>query len=189
MTRSTSWTPRLGGSSTPTDAKVIREGYGQLPAWFCRLPGQPPNRNVRSVFASAGLLACLAPLFGASRGRPVSKHLRRPALAVLETRSRTPYHYDLFAGDVGHTLILGATGAGKSFTLNFLLVSALQYNPRVLILDLGGSYRWLTSFLGGSYLELSPSDSGSTGFQAPAFLPSARPSAPINSWPAGLRAC
>jgi len=151
------------------DAKVIREGYGQLPAWFCRLPGQPPSRNVRSVFASAGLLACLAPVFGASRGRPTSKHLRRPALAVLETRSRSPYHYDLFAGDVGHTLILGATGAGKSFTLNFLLVSALQYNPRVLILDLGGSYRWLTSFLGGSYLELSPSDSTSATFKLRPF--------------------
>ncbi|MDE2755705.1 MAG: DUF87 domain-containing protein, partial [Acidobacteriota bacterium] len=151
------------------DAKVIREGYGQLPAWFCRLPGQPPSRNVRSVFASAGLCACLAPLFGASTGRPTSKHLGRPALAVLETRNKTPYHYDLFAGDVGHTLILGATGAGKSFTLNFLLVSALQYDPRVLILDLGGSYRWLTSFLGGSYLELSPSEEGSATFKLRPF--------------------
>ena len=45
------------------------------------------------------------------------------------------YHYDLFAGDVGHTLILGATGSGKSFALNFLLVGALKYGPRVLILD------------------------------------------------------
>ena len=26
------------------DAKVIREGYGQLPAWFCRLPAQPRKR-------------------------------------------------------------------------------------------------------------------------------------------------
>ena len=146
------------------DAKVIREAYGQLPAWFCRLPGQPPGRNVRSVFASAGLCACLAPIFGSSGGRPISKHLGRPALAVLETRSKTPYHYDLFAGDVGHTLILGATGAGKSFALNFLLVSALRYKPRVLILDLGGSYRWLTSFLGGSYLELAPPESGRRGF-------------------------
>ena len=58
----------------------------------------------------------------------------------------------------GHTLILGATGAGKSFTLNFLLVQALQDRPRVLILDLGGSYRSLTRFLGGGYLELSPDD-------------------------------
>ena len=57
---------------------------------------------------------------------------------------------------MGHTLVLGATGSGKSFTLNFLLVEALRYDPRVLILDLGGSYRWLTRFLGGRYLDLSP---------------------------------
>ena len=89
--------------------------------------------------------------------------MRRPALAVLETQWRTPYHYDLFQGDVGHTLVLGATGAGKSFALNFLLVEALQYDPRVLILDLGGSYRWLTSFLGGGYMELSPEESSGEG--------------------------
>ena len=45
--------------------------------------------------------------------------------------------------------------------MNFLLVQALQYRPRVLILDLGGSYRWLTRFLGGGYLELSPDDGAS----------------------------
>ena len=75
-----------------------------------------------------------------------------------------------FTATVGHTLILGATGSGKSFTLNFLLVQALQYDPRVLILDLGGSYRWLTRFLGGGYLELSPDDdSGEGGFRLRPF--------------------
>ena len=140
------------------DAKVIREGYGQLPAWFSRLPAQPRGRQVRRVFVSAGVAACLAPLFGPPTGRPESPHLKREALAVLETPWRTAYHYDLFSGDVGHTLMLGATGSGKSFTLNFLLVEALRYDPRVLILDLGGSYRWLTRFLGGRYLELSPGE-------------------------------
>ena len=144
------------------DAKVIREGYGQLPAWFSRLPAQPRRRQVRSVFMSAGAAACLAPIFGPPVGTPTSGHLQQRALAILETQWRTPYHYDLFQRDVGHTLVLGATGAGKSFTLNFLLVQALQYDPRVLILDLGGSYRWLTRFLGGAYLELSP-DGGPDG--------------------------
>ena len=143
------------------DAKVIREGYGQLPAWFSRMPAQPRRRQVRSVFVSAGLAAALAPVFGPPAGSPQSGHLRQPALAILETQWRTPYHYDLFDGDVGHTLVLGATGAGKSFALNFLLVQALQYDPRVLILDLGGSYRWLTQFLDGGYMELSPGSSGS----------------------------
>ena len=143
------------------DAKVIREGYGQLPAWFSRMPAQPRRRQVRSVFVSAGLAAALAPVFGPPVGTPKSGHLSQPALAILESKWRTPYHYDLFDGDVGHTLVLGATGAGKSFALNFLLVQALQYDPRVLILDLGGSYRWLTQFLGGGYMELSPGSSGS----------------------------
>ena len=152
------------------DAKVIREGYGQLPAFFSRMPAQPRARQVRSVFMSAGAAACLAPIFGPPRGTPMRGHLGQPALAILETQWKTPYHYDLFAGDVGHTLVLGATGAGKSFTLNFLLVQALQYDPRVLILDLGGSYRWLTRFLDGGYMELSPDGgAGADGFRLRPF--------------------
>ena len=153
------------------DAKVIREAYGQLPAWFSRLPAQPRGRQVRRVFVSAGVAACLAPLYGPPGGTPESSHLGREALAVLETPWRTAYHYDLFCGDVGHTLVLGATGSGKSFTLNFLLVEALRYDPRVLILDLGGSYRWLTRFLGGRYLELAPGEAEPTLRLQPFALP------------------
>ena len=171
---------------TSHDAKVIREGYGQLPAWFSRMPAQPRRRQVRSVFVSAGLAATMAPIFGPPVGTPRSGHLRAPALAILETQWRTPYYYDLFKGDVGHTLVLGATGAGKSFALNFLLVQALQYDPRVLILDLGGSYRWLTQFLGGGYMELSRKATREAGF---ACVPSRsrRGSGPSGSLPGGSR--
>ena len=154
---------------TSHDAKVIREGYGQLPAWFSRMPAQPRRRQCRSVFVSAGAVASMAPIFGPPVGTPRSGHLKKAALAVLETQWRTPYYYDLFKGDVGHTLVLGATGAGKSFALNFLLVQALQYDPRILILDLGGSYRWLTQFLGGGYMELSPEGDTGGGFRLRPF--------------------
>ena len=154
---------------TSHDAKVIREGYGQLPAWFSRMPAQPRRRQCRGVFLSAGAVASMAPIFGPPVGTPRSGHLKKAALAILETQWRTPYYYDLFKGDVGHTLVLGATGAGKSFALNFLLVQALQYDPRILILDLGGSYRWLTQFLGGGYMELSPEGEGGGGFRLRPF--------------------
>ena len=154
---------------TSHDAKVIREGYGQLPAWFSRMPAQPRRRQCRSVFVSAGAVASMAPIFGPPVGTPRSGHLKKAALAILETQWRTPYYYDLFKGDVGHTLVLGATGAGKSFALNFLLVQALQYDPRILILDLGGSYRWLTQFLGGGYMELSPESEAGGGFRLRPF--------------------
>ena len=68
------------------DAKVIREGYGQLPAWFSRLPAQPRGRQVRKVFVSAGVAACLAPLFGPPRGTP----LRAVTSAASRSRSWRP---------------------------------------------------------------------------------------------------
>jgi len=153
------WGAEIGRVFSGVDSKVIRESYGQLAVWFGRLPGQPKSRQPREVFVSAGLTAAMAPLFGPPRGERWSKHLDKPALTVFETPAGTPYHFDLFGGrDVGHTLMLGSTGSGKSFTLNYLLIQAMQYDPRVLILDLGGSYRALTQFVGGSYLEVVPEE-------------------------------
>ena len=152
------------------DAKAIREGYGQLPAWFCRLPAQPRKRQVRSVFVSAGVAACLAPIYGPPSGDPRSRHLGRAALAILETQWHTPFYYDLFHGDVGHTLVLGATGAGKSFTLNFCSSKPCSTTRGCSSWTSGGSYRWLTRFLGGGYLELSPDDAdGAGGFRLRPF--------------------
>ena len=78
------------------DAKAIREGYGQLPAWFCRLPAQPRKRQVRSVFVSAGAAACLAPIYGPPTGEPRSRPTRsgpgpaRNAPADTAARIRCP---------------------------------------------------------------------------------------------------
>ena len=159
------------------DAKLIREGYGQLAAFFARLPGQERSRQLRNLVVSGGVAAALAPLCGAARGAPRSGHLDDDCLCVLETAEATPYFFDLFGGgggDVGHTLVLGQTGSGKSFLLNFLLVSALQYGPKVSILDLGGSYRPLTELLGGSYLQLSPDPSAPTRLRPFALPPGER---------------
>ena len=153
------WGAEVSRVFSGVDSKAIRETYGQLAVWFGRLPGQPKSRQPREVFVSAGLAAAMAPLFGPPRGENWCRHLDKPAMTVFETPAGTPYHYDLFGGrDVGHTLMLGSTGSGKSFTLNYLLIQAMQYGPRVLILDLGGSYRALTQFVGGSYLEVVPEE-------------------------------
>ena len=140
---------------TQADGKAVKERFGQTAIWFGRFPGQRVQPLARPILVSSGQAAALAPLFGGARGHARCAHLDKPPLTQFETRWGTPYGYDLFGGgDVGHTLVLGATGSGKSFLLNFLLQQALQYKPRVMILDLGGSYRWITKFLGGSYLSM-----------------------------------
>ncbi len=147
------------------DAKILREGFGQLASWFARQPGAPRGSQPRLLTVSAGVAAALAPLCGPAAGSPESRHLGEECLCVLETREGTPWCYDLFAGgggDIGHTLVLGQSGAGKSFLLNFLLVSALKYGPKIFVLDLGGSYGPLTRLMGGGYLQLSPDPAAPT---------------------------
>lgn len=148
---------RLSRIFAQMDGKLIRESFGQAAVYFERWPGRRTRNMTRPLIISSGAAASMAPVFGPAQGQAFCRHLDAPPLAVFETRYGTRYFYDLFGGsDVGHTLLVGRTGSGKSFTVNFLLLQAQQYRPRVLILDLGGSYRSLTAFLKGRYLALDP---------------------------------
>ena len=133
----------------------------------CSTPGSaivPGNgaHNLRRLALLETNLADLSFLFTLDHGEPVSPHLRREALAVFETPHRTPYAFNLHVQDVGHTLVLGATGSGKSFLLNFLITHAQKYAPQTVVLDVGHSYRKLATLLGGSYLEVGLRQHGVT---------------------------
>ena len=55
---------------------------------------------------------------------------------------------------MAHTLILGRTGVGKSFLINFLITNLQKYAPHTFIFDLGGSFESLTQLFGGSYVRV-----------------------------------
>ena len=93
-------------------------------------------------------------LFTLHCGEPQNHHLRQEYLAVLETNHHTPYFLNLHHRDVAHTMILGRTGAGKSFLLNFLITNLQKYDPWTFIFDLGGSFESLTQLFGGSYVKI-----------------------------------
>ena len=61
-------------------------------------------------------------------------------LFYAATSGTTPFRCNLHVGDVGHTLILGPTGAGKSVLLSHIANSALRYkDAQVYIFDKGSA--------------------------------------------------
>ena len=151
--------PELLRIASAADARFHRETYNGLNSWFAMAPGNH-RRQIRSSYLSAAVVADLAPLWALSEGSGRDDHLGDEHLAVFETSRRTPFYYSAHAGDIAHALVVGATGSGKSFLLNFLLAHARKYEPRVYILDLGGSYRNLTELVGGAYVDLGQGSPG-----------------------------
>jgi type IV secretion/conjugal transfer VirB4 family ATPase len=135
------------------DATLVVETYNALNAWLATIPGNSAY-NLRRLWLSGSNYSDLSCLFNLDTGQPENPHLGREYLAVFETEHHTPYLFNLHVDDVGHTLILGSTGAGKSFLCAFLLASAQRYDPITTVFEIGGSYRALTRWCNGGYLRI-----------------------------------
>jgi len=135
------------------DAQLYEEKYNLLNSFLATVPGNYVF-NLRTVFLLNSNYADYSFLFTLHCGEHQNRHLHQEYLAVLETNHHTPYFLNLHHRDVAHTMILGRTGAGKSFLLNFLITNLQKYEPRTFIFDLGGSFESLTQLFGGSYVKI-----------------------------------
>lgn len=141
------------------DAQLYEEKYNLLNAFLAAIPGNHVF-NFRSLYLLNTNYADFSFLFTLHCGEPQNHHLRQEYLAVLETNHHTPYFLNLHYRDVAHTLILGRTGAGKSFLLNFLITNLQKYNPHTFIFDLGGSFESLTQLFTGAYVPVGLESAG-----------------------------
>jgi len=135
------------------DAQLYEEKYNLLNAFLAAVPANHAF-NLRYLYLLNTNYADFSFLFTLHCGEARNRHLRQEYLAVLETNHHTPYFLNLHYRDVAHTMILGRTGAGKSFLLNFLITNLQKYAPHTFIFDLGGSFESLTHLFGGSYVRV-----------------------------------
>lgn len=130
------------------------ETINAVEAWLGSLPGQP-YADLRRPILLTPSLAHLLPLSAVWAGEPSNKHLNGPPLLVAATDGATPFRLNLHHGDVGHTLIVGPTGAGKSVLLGLIAAQWRRYaGAQVFVLDAGRSSRALTLGLGGVFVDL-----------------------------------
>ncbi len=141
----------------------IRESVNAVEAWLGSLPGHV-YANVRQPLVHTLNLAHLMPLSSVWAGPARNAHLDGPPLLYAETSGSTPFRLSTHVGDVGHMLVVGPTGAGKSVLLALLALQFRRYaGSQVTIFDKGGSARAAVLAMGGEHHGLG--SDGSLAFQ------------------------
>ncbi|HET6523141.1 conjugal transfer protein TrbE [Sphingopyxis sp.] len=141
------------------------EGVNALEAWFGSLPGHV-YANVRQPPVSTLNLAHLIPLSAVWAGAERDEHFGDAPLLYGKTEGSTPFRLSLHVGDVGHCLVVGPTGAGKSVLLALMAMQFRRYpGSQIFAFDYGGSIRAAALGMGGDWQDLGGAlhDAGSDG--------------------------
>jgi len=142
---------------------TIPETLNAVDAWLSSIPGNA-YANVRQPIVSTLNLAHLMPVSAVWAGPEKNAHLDGPPLIVTRTDGATPFRLVTHIGDVGHTLVVGPTGMGKSVLLATLAMQFRRYaGSRLFAFDMGRSMRATILGLGGEHYDLG--SDGDIAFQ------------------------
>ncbi len=154
--------PRIADERLRLVEKVIQgrdftcmvESVNAVDAWFGSLPGHV-YANVRQPPVSTLNLAHMIPLSAVWPGPVRDEHFEAPPLFYGRTEGATPFRFALHVGDVGHTIVVGPTGAGKSVLLALMALQFRRYaKAQVFAFDFGGSIRAAALAMGGDWHDL-----------------------------------
>jgi type IV secretion system protein VirB4 len=110
----------------------------------------------------------MIPLSAVWAGEVRDHHLKAPPLFFARTEGSTPFRFSLHVGDVGHTLVVGPTGAGKSVLLALMALQFRRYpDGQVFAFDFGRSMRAAALAMDGDWHDLGGAVAGETdGFMS-----------------------
>ena len=136
------------------DFTCMVETVNAVEAWLGSVPGHV-YANVRQPPISTLNLAHMIPLSAVWAGEARDHHFKAPPLFVAKTEGSTPFRFSLHVGDVGHTLVVGPTGAGKSVLLALIALQFRRYpNAQIFAFDFGCSVRAATIAMGGDWHDI-----------------------------------
>ena len=144
--------------------------YNTKDAYFAAFPGNI-KQNVRKAPMDSRSLAHMLPISSVFEGLPWDDRINAPNLITTlagENQDQLFYLNNKVDSDIGHTMVLGPTGAGKSVFLGALAINFMKYDgeyfdrngikqkagSRVIFFDKGASSKVLTITQGGKFYEL-----------------------------------
>lgn len=161
--------------------KVIkRKGFGArietvnaLEAWLGSLPGHTYPNVRRPPLHTLNLadFMSLSSVWPGLQENPCPFYPPgSPPLMHVVTTGETPFRLNAHVDDVGHILLFGPTGAGKSTFIAIVLVQARRYRSRprpdgtrlpifITAFDKGRSLYTLCSAIGGQHYDIGADDS------------------------------
>lgn len=149
-----------------TGVQPVREKVNMEPAFWAQLPGND-EYIVRKSTVNSLNLAGFASLHNFPTGKAKNNHWG-DAVAIFDTTSGTPYYFNFHLRDVGHSMIIGPTGAGKTVLMNFLCAMSQKFKCRMFFFDKDRGAEIFIRSIGGVYTVIDPSKkSGFNPFQLP----------------------
>lgn len=139
---------------TNTGCIGVREKVNMEPAFWGQLPGNFDFLVRKATINTANLAA-----FNSLHNFPVGKSHRNhwgDAVTVLDTTSGTPFYFNFHVRDVGHTVIIGPTGSGKTVLMNFLCAQAQKFKCRLFFFDKDRGAEIFIRALSGQYTIIDP---------------------------------
>ena len=135
------------------------EDVNAVDAFLGSLPGHG-HANLRRPLLSTGTVADTLPLtapWGGHEAVPSGLFPPgSPPLLWARTDGSTPFRLCLHEGDVGHTLVVGATGAGKSVLVGALVAQWRRYaRAQTYVFDVGYSHYVLGLAAGARHYDLA----------------------------------
>lgn len=171
----------LGFSSVIEIQNTVDAWLGSLPGHACWQP--------RHLVSSTLYFAFVFPLSSVWAGYKWNNVVQSPPLMITQTDSTTPFRFNLHVGDVGHTMVVGPTGAGKSVLLNTIAMQARGVpGSQVFIFDQGGSSRVTTAAVGGVFYDIGKEAKNSLSFQPLGDIDSDEDLTMANEWMKALYA-
>jgi type IV secretion system protein VirB4 len=135
-----------------TGMVAAREGAALEAAYWSQLTGNFAWRARPAPITSLNF-AAFSPFHTFPAGQQEGNHWG-DAIALLKTHARSPYFFNFHKGDLGHTLIIGPSGGGKTVLLNFLMAMAEKTGARQIFIDKDRGSQIFVQASGGTYLAL-----------------------------------